>query len=76
MKSFYLNVFHLLGVQHPVLACVERNSGKTLTDLYCSDIIGVGMELKRACNVEACSKRYLQFLVTHFHARLAVVELH
>jgi len=46
------------GVQRPVFACVERNSGKTLTNLYCSDIIGVGMELKRACNVEACIRRY------------------
>ena len=51
------NIFLISGVQHPVLACVEKNSEKILTDLYCSDIIGSGIELKRACNIQDCKQR-------------------
>lgn len=50
----------MLGVQNPVLSCVEKNSEKILTDLYCSDIIGAGVELKRACNVQDCNQRYVR----------------
>lgn len=46
------------GVQHPVLSCVEKNTEKVITDLYCSDIIGAGLELKRACNIQKCLERY------------------